>query len=228
MTRDRMNKPNPADPDDLSGAPASDGLPKRRKRLAASVRREQILKAAQQVFIRSGLGGSRTRELAREAGVNEATLFTHFKTKEDLFDAAVVEPLERLVENEMNIDGSYRRATSQEEQHRLNLEAHKRLLDTIREIYPLLVTALFSDSERGRQFYRSHLYPWFQSLVPSIRDSYGGRHRNKELDPQFLQLIGVGAYLALVMDHNFRDAEIDPEKMIRTVSTLFASGVYEP
>jgi len=201
--------------------------PKRRKRLAASERREQILKAAQRVFIRSGLGGSRTRELAQEAGVNEATLFTHFKTKEELFDAAVVEPLEKLVEKEANIDGSYRRASSLEEQQRLNLEAHHRLLDTIREIYPLLMTALFSDSERGREFYRNHLYPWFQSLVPSIRESYGGRQRNPDLDPQFLQMIGVGAYLALVMDHNFRDLEIDAEKMIRTVSTLFASGVYE-
>ncbi len=219
-----MSTPKHSRPDD---GPDPDARPKRRKRLAAPERREQILKAAQRVFIRSGLGGSRTRELAQEAGVNEATLFTHFKTKEELFDAAVVEPLEKLVEKEMNIDGSYRRATSLEEQQRLNLEAHQRLLDTIREIYPLLMTALFSDSERGRQFYRNHLYPWFQSLVPSIRESYGGRTRNRNLDPQFLQMIGVGAYLALVMDHNFRDQEIDAEKMIRTVSTLFASGVYE-
>jgi AcrR family transcriptional regulator len=211
----------------LDDAPETPARPKRRKRLAAPERREQILRAAQRVFIRSGLGGSRTRELAQEAGVNEATLFTHFKTKEELFDAAVVEPLERLVEKEMNIDGSYRRARSQEEQNRLNLEAHQRLLDTIREIYPLLMTALFSDSERGRQFYRDHLYPWFQSLAPSIRESYGGHKRKKNLDPQILSMIGVGAYLALVMDHHFRDEEIDAEKMIRTVSTLFTSGAYE-
>jgi hypothetical protein len=41
-------------------------------------------------------------------------------------------------------------------------------------------------------------------------------------------MIGVGAYLALVMDHSFRDAEIDADKMVRTVATLFASGTYEP
>lgn len=223
-----MGKPMTAERGDDLETPAGSERPKRRKRLAAPERREQILKAAQRVFIRTGLGGSRTRELALEAGVNEATLFTHFKTKEELFDAAVVEPLERLVEKEMNIDRSYRSATSQEEQQRLNLEAHQRLLDTIREIYPLLVTALFSDSERGRQFYRDHLYPWFQSLAPRIRESYGGRRRNKDLDPRFLSMIGVGAYLALVMDHSFRDAEIDADKMVRTVATLFASGAYEP
>jgi AcrR family transcriptional regulator len=193
--------------------------------MAASERREQIIKAAQKVFIRSGLGGSRTRELAREAGVNEATLFTHFKTKEELFDAAVVEPLERLARSEIEIAGNYRRATTTDEQTRVNLEAHRRLLDTIKEVYPLLVTALFSDSERGRQFYKEHLYPWFQAMAPTHRESFGGRQR-KDLDPEVLSMIGVGAYMAVVMDHHFRQTEMDDEKMIRTVSTLFDSGVF--
>lgn len=211
--------------DDPAGESPAPGRT-RRKRMAAQERREQILEAAQRVFIRSGLGGSRTRELAREAGVNEATLFTHFKSKEELFDAAVVEPLERLARSEMTIDSSYRRATTPEEQQRLNQEAHRKLLETISEVYPLLVTALFSDSERGRRFYREHLYPWFQSMAPTMRDSYDGRPR-KDLDPQVLSMIGVGAYMAIVMDHYFRGAELDAGKMVHTVSTLFASGAFE-
>jgi AcrR family transcriptional regulator len=197
----------------------------RRKRLSAEERRAQILKAAQTVFVRFGLGGSRTRELAREAGVNEATLFTHFKTKEELFDAAIVEPLERLAESETEIARSYREATDVDEQRRLNIEAHRRLLDTLREIYPLLMTALFSDPARGRRFYEDHLYPWFRTLAPTMRDSLGGRQR-KDLDPQVLSMIGVGAYLALVMDHQFRGEPMDFDKMVATVATLFDSGIY--
>jgi TetR/AcrR family transcriptional regulator len=223
-----MTKPTAAREGDISGASGlqePDIRPRRRKRLAASERREQIIKAAQKVFIRSGLGGSRTRELAREAGVNEATLFTHFKTKEELFDAAVVEPLERLARSEIDIAGNYRRATTKDEQLRVNLEAHRRLLDTIQEVYPLLVTALFSDSERGRQFYRDHLYPWFQAMAPTHRESFDGRQR-KDLDPEVLSMIGVGAYMAVVMDHHFRNVEMDHEKMVKTISTLFDSGVF--
>ncbi|MBI1179304.1 MAG: TetR family transcriptional regulator [Alphaproteobacteria bacterium] len=209
-------------------APDDDASPsprRRRKRLSAEERRAQILKAAQRVFIRSGLGGSRTRELAREAGVNEATLFAHFKTKEELFDAAVVEPLERLAEKEIEIARSYNGASTVEEQRRLNVEAHRRLLDTIVDVYPLLMTGLFSDSERGRRFYASHLYPWFQAMATTIRESLGGRRR-KDLDPEVLSMVGVGAYLAIVMDHTFLGKDLDHEKMIRIVSTLFDSGAY--
>lgn len=51
--------------------------------------RGRILAAAARVFARDGLGGATTREIAREAGVNEVTLFRHFKNKEGLLAAVV-------------------------------------------------------------------------------------------------------------------------------------------
>jgi AcrR family transcriptional regulator len=41
------------------------------------------------VFARDGLEGATTREISREAGVNEVTLFRHFGTKEHLIEAVV-------------------------------------------------------------------------------------------------------------------------------------------
>jgi AcrR family transcriptional regulator len=49
--------------------------------------RERILKAAREVFERSGTRGTTTREVAERAGVNEATLFRHFHNKTSLLDA---------------------------------------------------------------------------------------------------------------------------------------------
>ena len=63
-----------------------------RKRLnAASVdlTRERLLDAAAQTFSRDGLRGATTREIARVAGVNEVTLFRHFKSKEQLLRAVL-------------------------------------------------------------------------------------------------------------------------------------------
>lgn len=51
--------------------------------------REKILAAAARIFGREGLTGATTREIAREAGVNEVTLFRHFKSKERLLSAVV-------------------------------------------------------------------------------------------------------------------------------------------
>ncbi|HEU5079986.1 MAG TPA: TetR/AcrR family transcriptional regulator [Opitutaceae bacterium] len=53
--------------------------------------RSRILAGAAQVFARDGIEGATTREIARVAGVNEVTLFRHFKTKDNLLAAVVGE-----------------------------------------------------------------------------------------------------------------------------------------
>ena len=49
--------------------------------------RERILDAAEVVFTRKGTAGSRTQEIAREAGVNKALVHYYFGTKAALADA---------------------------------------------------------------------------------------------------------------------------------------------
>ena len=61
--------------------------------LPAAERRKSIIAAAQEVFARSNLQGARTRDIAKTADVNQATIFEHFESKEALFQAAVVKPL---------------------------------------------------------------------------------------------------------------------------------------
>lgn len=50
---------------------------------------QRLLAAAARVFARDGLTGATTREIAREASVNEVTLFRLFGSKERLIDAVV-------------------------------------------------------------------------------------------------------------------------------------------
>src|ERR1700746_340151 len=57
------------------------------KRLIASSAartRQRLLDAATQTLNRVGIQGATTREIARQAGVNEVTLFRHFRSKEQL------------------------------------------------------------------------------------------------------------------------------------------------
>ncbi len=48
---------------------------------------EKILIAAQSVFIRKGMDGSRMQEIADEAGINKALLHYYFRSKQKLFEA---------------------------------------------------------------------------------------------------------------------------------------------
>jgi AcrR family transcriptional regulator len=51
--------------------------------------RTRLLAAAERVFARDGLDGATTRAIAREAAVNEVTLFRHFGSKERLIEAVM-------------------------------------------------------------------------------------------------------------------------------------------
>ena len=52
--------------------------------------RRRLMDAAARIFSRDGIQGATTRVIAKDAGVNEVTLFRHFKSKEQLV-AAVIE-----------------------------------------------------------------------------------------------------------------------------------------
>lgn len=63
----------------------------RKKRLKGPERRKEIIRSTIELASRKGLRSVRTKEIAKEAGINEALIFRHFKTKEELLQAVVYE-----------------------------------------------------------------------------------------------------------------------------------------
>lgn len=61
-----------------------------RTRSSGDLTRQRILEAAERVFSRDGFQGATTREIAREAQVNEVTLFRHFRTRDDLLRETIL------------------------------------------------------------------------------------------------------------------------------------------
>jgi len=72
-------------------------------RMKAGDRKNQILVAAMELFSEHGFHGSRTRDLARRAGVSEALLFRHFPTKEALIRAILEGAAARFLRMESTI-----------------------------------------------------------------------------------------------------------------------------
>jgi TetR/AcrR family transcriptional regulator len=64
---------------------------KKNERLSGEERRKQIINTALTLFAERGFSGTRTREIAELANVSETLIFQHFKTKEDLYRAALTE-----------------------------------------------------------------------------------------------------------------------------------------
>lgn len=79
-------------------APDSAG-PRRQVRRPSAVVRGLLLDSARRLFAAKGYAGASTREIATDAGVNEALIFRHFGNKVGLFQAAVVEPFRELIDD---------------------------------------------------------------------------------------------------------------------------------
>ena len=57
---------------------------------------QKIIAAAEEVFTKKGYAGTRTRDIAQEAGINLALLNYHFKSKENLFRIIITEKFLQL------------------------------------------------------------------------------------------------------------------------------------
>lgn len=57
-----------------------------------------ILDAAELLFARHGLRGTRVREIAAAAGVNEATLYNYYRNKEALYEAVLERGIQPIVD----------------------------------------------------------------------------------------------------------------------------------
>src|SRR5262245_29559172 len=58
-------------------------------------KRQEILRAAMELFARNGFRGTTTRDLAAQAGVNEAIIFRYFINKTELYRAILEEKAQR-------------------------------------------------------------------------------------------------------------------------------------
>src|SRR5258707_4928989 len=80
-------------------APAVDAPPKRR-RLTAQARKSSILAAARRAFTETGdMNGTTIKVIAEHSGISEGVIYRHFESKDQLFFEAVVEPLQKAVDD---------------------------------------------------------------------------------------------------------------------------------
>lgn len=89
---------------------------------------QRILEAARKVFTEKGFAATRTRDIAKEAGINLALLNYYFRSKEKLFNIVMSETRERLflgIRSIMNDE-----ETTINEKFKLLAERH---IDTITE-----------------------------------------------------------------------------------------------
>jgi TetR/AcrR family transcriptional regulator len=201
--------------------------PPRRRRLSAPERRAKILDSAREVFLSAGFVGARTRVIAEKAEINEAVLYKHFASKDELFREAVLLPLREEMQQMADrivalIDGRPGDATSDD----LALWIERELIRSMGEIFPLLGIALFAGREIGQEFYLEYLYRELGAALSAITQRAGiperaaGRGR--------LVALIMGAAMGHALDAHFREVRLGYTRIARQVSAMLMHGLSNP
>ncbi|MDX8045338.1 TetR/AcrR family transcriptional regulator [Gracilibacillus sp. S3-1-1] len=75
-------------------------------RLSGENRKEEILEAGLEVFAKKGYYNTTTAHIAEKAGISQPYVFRFFKTKEELFIAALDRAFERILHTFKNVEAS--------------------------------------------------------------------------------------------------------------------------
>jgi AcrR family transcriptional regulator len=164
-------------------------------RLTAQHRREQLIKAAMRLFSEQGFHGTTTRQIAEAAGVNEAIIFRHFASKEELYWAVVSD----------RIRSSGRRQKIEEylASGQSDLEVLASIAETLlartREDTALTRLLLFSSlrsAELSDQLFRTYISEGYELLSNYIKAGIE-QGRFRQVDP----LIAARGFLGMITYH---------------------------
>lgn len=203
----------------MATAPAS--------RLSGVDRRRQILDAAMGLFARRGFEGTTTRQIARRAGVNEAIIFRHFPTKEELYWAIIERRCQtsgrrQIIERQLASGADDREIfTGIAEQilrRRPEDSLHTRLL---------LYTAL-ERHELSHRFFRIYAAESYELLAGYIRRRIAqGAYRS--VDPQLAarSFLGMIVYHILVQElfGGDRVERFDPRRVAECLADIWLAGM---
>lgn len=184
-----------------------------------SDRREEILRLATEAFVTHGYAGTSMADLARAVGVQKASLYHHFPSKQALFVACVTEGYEAAVQRleAIRADPSFTDAAriraAMEEIYRVNLTL------PVGRMAPLIAEVAAKIPEIARNFHDGFIGRHYALVTGMIEDGIA-RGSFAPLDTLGLRQMIFGPVIFLAMERemtaSFPDAEaINPVDRIR-------------
>jgi len=199
-------------------------------RLAARDRRLQIMEAAKELFARQGLEGTTTRQIAEHARVNEAIIFRHFPSKEDLYW--------EIIDRESELAGWQpaleRRLRSGASDRKIFAGIAEDILVRRAEDSSLSRLLLFSaleNQQRSQRFLQTHVVAYYELIARHIRERIeDGAFRPVNPLLAARGFVGMIVYHSLVQEiygaKRFQD--FDLKEVGETLTDIWLSGMENP
>jgi AcrR family transcriptional regulator len=176
--------------------------PRRKAKLAAPERRQQLVSIAMQQISKKGFEGLRFQEVAKQAGINNATLYYHFPTKEALIQGVVSHQMEELKKTSLGPSDAPRTAL---QELRLEFDDLRKLLRAKPKLFVVLIelslrglrdSAISKMDKQRDDFWHEHLSGIIRRGIKQ-----GVFRRDIDLGPAITALMaqfkGIGYHAAL-------------------------------
>lgn len=197
-----------------------------RKRLPAPQRREQIVTAARAVFVEAGRAGARMRDIAARAGINEALVYQHFTSKDELFEEAVVARLEETLAKLVAESGQPPAEFDEtgKTMHARTLHYVRDLLAMMEEVGPLLGVVFFGDTEAAGVHLRDRIAPYL-AQVRAVVEANLPSWRHHDFDPELSVQAIFGAAWFYATVARLEGRQIDRDRVAEALTTMMLEGL---
>jgi AcrR family transcriptional regulator len=193
-------------------------------RVSAEDRRQQILEVATGLFARQGFEGTTTRQIAQRAKVNEAIIFRHFPSKEELY-WAVIENQCQIRRGRISLEA--RLAAGGSDQDVLTAIGEEILTRDVTLSRLLLFSAL-ENHQLSHRFFRTHAAQYLEMLADYVRRGIE-QGRFRKVDP----MLAARGFLGMLVYHyqiqelfgGKQMHEYDPREVSRTLVDIWLTGI---
>lgn len=200
-----------------------------RKRLSALERRRDIIKHARAQFVVNGYPAARIKDIAKAAGVNESLLYQHFVSKQELFDVAVLGPLDSAIAELLERSKVPPETIEPSAQHMKDRTASfvVDLLEAMEEIGPLLGVALYGGSDSPLEVYAERIEPYLQAITEAVEISTGWWD-HRPFHPGIPARMAFGTVLMIALSKQAAGWDLDYDEVASQIGSIIVDGLRNP
>jgi TetR/AcrR family fatty acid metabolism transcriptional regulator len=174
--------------------------------LLITARRNQILDAATKVFSEKGFHPATIKEIAKEAGIADGTIYNYFENK----TALMLGIFDRLNESDQRdedfskfTEGDFRSLMKAYLRHRLTVIKGDNF-----DMFRVVISEIMVNKELRELYYRNILEPTF-SMAEKYFQQLAAQHLIKPIDRSLAIRAISGMVLGLIMEHIIGDKTLE-------------------
>jgi AcrR family transcriptional regulator len=192
-----------------------------RKKILEAVTKRDILEAVVKILTRDGIQGFTMDKVAMEAAVAKGTLYTYFKNKERILDAAIdisIEPLTKELGDLLDSDLAPNRKLEKFSDYLF------KFFDTHKDLFRLLLYDR-QQSHLKRRRYQTSRYWTFIEKTARVLDGGVQSGLFRDLDSSKVAAMFIEANIAVVIHRLWSEDSEHIEEDVGLISEVFLHGI---